>query len=58
MQYLDISAPSPTPACPPVICPEGFKVALREDVQLKTPEESSAVFKERFKGMLLSYPNY
>jgi hypothetical protein len=49
IKYFDNSAPS----CPPVECPEGFKVVLKKPEQLKTPEESSAAFKGRFKGMSL-----
>jgi hypothetical protein len=53
IKYFDNSAPS----CPAVECPEGFKVVLKKLEQLKTPEESSAAFKGRFKGMSLSaYP--
>jgi hypothetical protein len=55
IKYIDISGPS----CPPVECPEGFKVVLKNSEQVKTPEESSATFKGRFKGMSLSaYPSY
>jgi len=44
--------------CPPLECPEGFKVSLKESDQLKTPDESSASFKGRFKGVFLSDPVY
>jgi hypothetical protein len=47
---IDISAPP----CPPVECPEGFKVSLIETEQLKTPEESSTPFKGIVKGVSLS----
>ncbi|PNF36643.1 hypothetical protein B7P43_G19101, partial [Cryptotermes secundus] len=40
-----------TPSCPPMECPEGFKLVLKNSEQLKTPEESSAAFKGRFKGV-------
>ncbi|KDR23192.1 Hemocytin, partial [Zootermopsis nevadensis] len=45
------AATIPVPACPPMICPEGFKVVLKKDTQLKNPEESSIIFKDRFKGV-------
>jgi len=51
---IDISAP----ICPPVECPEGFKVSLKEDDQLKTPDEPSTPIKGRFKGLSLSDPVY
>jgi hypothetical protein len=42
-----------------VECPEGFEVVLKNSERLKIPEESSAAFKGRFKGMSLSvYPSY
>jgi hypothetical protein len=42
-----------------VECPEGFEVVLKNPEQLTTPEESSAAFKGRFKGMFLSaYSSY
>jgi len=51
---IDISAP----LCPPLECPEGFKVSLKETDQLKTPDKSSAPFKGGIKGVSLSDPVY
>jgi len=50
----DISAP----VCPPLECPEGFKVSLKETDRLKTPDESSTSLNGRFKGVFLSDPVY
>jgi hypothetical protein len=44
--------------CPPLECPEGFKVSLEETDPLKTPDELSTPFKGRFKGVSLSDPVY
>jgi len=46
------------PVCPPLECPEGFKVSLKENDQLKTPDEPSTPFKGRIKSVFLSDPVY